>query len=81
MTLEEAKELRVGQVIAHNTIRLRYGALYKAKVTSIKTWKTRPNDIMIGMKHGMYQFFKIGHGGVQWGCEDSINNWKTHCID
>lgn len=34
------------------------GTVRNVKVTSIKTWKTRP-DVEIGCKYGMYEFFTL----------------------
>lgn len=31
----------------------------RAKVTSIKTWKTRPDDFEIGWKHGLRTYGKV----------------------
>lgn len=31
----------------------------RARVTSVKTWKTRPSDFVIGWKHGLYTYGKV----------------------
>ena len=31
----------------------------RAIVTSIKTWKTRPDDILVSVKHGLYDYAKF----------------------
>lgn len=54
LTLAEAKELKSGDHVLFIT---RYGTLANAKVTSIKTWKTRPGDCSIGLKYGLYEYF------------------------
>ena len=30
----------------------------KAKVLSVKTWKTRPGEVLVSLKHGLYDFAK-----------------------
>ncbi len=52
MTLEEAKQLYIGQTIIDFNNK-------KWKITSIKTWKRNPNRIEIGLKYGLYRFAKI----------------------
>lgn len=55
------------QIIYHKTERNADGTAARAKVTSIKTWKTRPNEFQIGWKHGMYAYGTIGpHNADQW---------------
>ena len=59
MLLNEAKNLRTGQTIYHAE---KIGADKRSvryKVTSVKTWKTRPNQILIGLKYGLYGYEKI----------------------
>jgi hypothetical protein len=43
----------------HRTAKNSDGTAARAKVTSIKTWKTRPDDFQIGWKHGMYDYGTI----------------------
>ena len=49
ITLDQAKKLSVGSIIyeSHNR---------RLKITSIKTWKTRPNDVEIHCKFGLYRY-------------------------
>lgn len=47
------------QTIYHRTVKNADGTAGRAKVTSIKTWKTRPNDFEIGWKHGLRTYGKI----------------------
>ena len=56
MILSEAKRLRVGQ---HIYAKGRYnsdGTAMRGKVTSVKTWKTRPSNIEVHYKRGMYEY-------------------------
>jgi hypothetical protein len=58
MTIDQAKQLSTGQTIYHVTKRDTTGPM-KAKVTSVKTWKTRPTEIEIRYKRGLYEYGKI----------------------
>ena len=44
----------------HATLKNRDGTPVRARITGmIKTWKTRPNDYRLPVKHGMYHSFYI----------------------
>ena len=51
-TLEECKKLH-GRVTVLDTL----GDWCEVSITSVKTWKTRP-DVQIGWKYGLYQYGK-----------------------
>lgn len=55
MTLAEAKTLKKGDMVYHITHRQSTGP-WRARVTSVKTWKTRPNEVEVHLKHGLYQY-------------------------
>lgn len=59
MLLSEAKHLRSGQYIYAKGRYNSDGTAMKGKVTSVKTWATRPNEVLIGYKHGMYDTGKL----------------------
>ncbi len=59
MTLNEAKTLKNGDYIHHVTKKNHDGTPMRARVTSVKTWKTRPNEVLIGVKHGLYDYAKF----------------------
>jgi hypothetical protein len=52
ITLDQAKNLKNGTILKDNRNK-------NWKVTSVKTWKTRPNDVLIGLKFGLYAYDKI----------------------
>lgn len=56
MTFGIALTLKPGNYIHHVSRKNADGTPMRAKVTSIKTWKTRPNDIEVHVKHGMYDY-------------------------
>lgn len=51
-TIEELKSLS-----GHCYFITRFGDLAQAKITSVKTWVTRPNNVDIHLKHGLYEYF------------------------
>lgn len=58
LTLQEAKELRNDVYFV-----TRFGSVAKAKVTSVKVWKTRPLNCDVHVKYGMYEFFTASYHG------------------
>lgn len=62
MNITEAKNLKKGDYIHLGNSTKRW------KVTFIKTWKTRPNDIRIGIKHGLYAY-----DSLSWNMLDEWN--------
>lgn len=62
MTLSEAKKLPHGSIIHDNCGHYGFnadGTPRRFKVTSVKTWKTRPNEIRVNLKWGMYQYLSM----------------------
>jgi hypothetical protein len=54
LTLEDYKALSTGDHVYFVT---RHGTLAQAKVTSVKTWKTRPGDVDVNLKYGLRVYF------------------------
>uniref|UniRef100_A0A6M3L671 Uncharacterized protein n=1 Tax=viral metagenome TaxID=1070528 RepID=A0A6M3L671_9ZZZZ len=59
MNIQEAKKLKSGSTVYHVTRKNADGTPMKARVTSVKTWKTRPNDVVVSVKHGLYEYIKF----------------------
>lgn len=59
MNIEEAKNLKPGQIIYHTQLKDCQGAKKKFTVTSVKKWKTRPNEVEVRTKFGLYTFLKF----------------------
>ena len=53
LTFEEVKALHAGDRPHFQTS---LGDIAQVKVTSIKTWKTRPGNIHLGVKYGQFDF-------------------------
>ena len=56
MTLQEAKSLTSGSMVHHTSKKNADGTPMRARVTSVKTWKTRPDAVEIHVKHGLYDY-------------------------
>lgn len=69
MTREEASLIERGDLLYHRTARQggKQAVPARAKVTSIQTWVRSPERIAIGLKHGLYQTFRID--------ETELGNW------
>jgi len=76
MTLEQARALKKGTWIYHKTLltKSKVKTPYRAKVTSVLMWKTRPNDVKIGLKAGLYDYFTAGSGSVY--ADSTIEEWN-----
>lgn len=57
ITLEQAKKLEVGTILYHVSNRNSDGTAQRWKVNGKpKTWKTRPDEVRVPLKHGLYAF-------------------------
>lgn len=55
VTIQQAKKLKHGQTLHHKTMRNADGTPMRARVTGkVQTWKTRPQEVKVPLKHGMY---------------------------
>lgn len=59
MDLQSAKLLKTGDTLITPQYSNADGTPQRWKVTSIKTWKTRPTEISIGLKRGLKEYAKI----------------------
>ena len=59
MTLLEAKNLKSGDYIHSLDRKNADNTPMRARVTSVKTWKTRPDEVLVSYKRGMYEYGKI----------------------
>lgn len=53
MTLAEVQALPTG---GHASILANDGRVRIVKITSVRLWKTRPDDVHVGVKYGMYEY-------------------------
>lgn len=57
ITLAQAKSLQYGDLLHIHYKRNADGTSMRAKVNGkVKTWKTRPDNVRIPYKHGMYDY-------------------------
>lgn len=68
LTLDAAKSLKAGQWIYSTTSHNAKGEAHRVKITSVKTWKTRPNEVLIGAKFGLYRYLKIS--------QNELDGWR-----
>ena len=54
LTFAECKSLH-----GHACILDRQGKIANVKITSVKTWKTRPDEIEVHCKFGLYEYFVV----------------------
>ena len=67
LTLKYCKtKLNTGDIIQHKKLRNADNTFQRFKITSIKTWKTRPDKILIGLKRGLYEYYKINETDLSW---------------
>ena len=73
MTITDAKSLTSGQTIFSQPGNPLFnrggvnadGSPMRFKVTSVKTWKTRPDEIRVGLKRGLRDTFKVDETEIQ----------------
>ena len=57
ITLAQAKTLKYGDILYHRTNRNADGSAQRWKVNGRpKTWVTRPNQVRVPLKHGLYTY-------------------------
>ncbi len=64
MNLAQAKKLKAGDIVYHTSKRNADGTPMRARVTSIQTWITRPTEINVKVKHGLYDYATFFHGDI-----------------
>ena len=68
ITKEIALTLRHGQILHHKTLKNADKTPMRVRVTGkVKTWKTRPAEFKLPVKHGLYDSFYITeYNAEQW---------------
>jgi hypothetical protein len=68
MRLSEAKNLTYNQWVYHKKRVNSDGSPYGVRVNGkVQTWKTRPNEVRVPVKRGMYEYGYI--------TESDLNDW------
>jgi hypothetical protein len=77
ITLEQAKKLRVGDILYHRDARTADNTPVRWRVTGlVKTWKTMPDRVRIPVKHGLYSYGYIDEADLQDFClEEEVPSW------
>ena len=68
MILEEAKTLRASDRLYSKQFTMSNGGPMTVRVTSVKMWKRRPNDVLVKAKFGLYEFVDID--------QHDLENWS-----
>ena len=57
ITIEQAKQLKHGDILYHVTQRNADGSAQRWRVNgAVKLWKTRPDEFKVPLKYGLYQY-------------------------
>ena len=56
ITLEQAKELKPGTVLNHYYMKNADGTPARYKITSVTTWKRKPERVCIKVKRGLREY-------------------------
>lgn len=68
LTLADLQKLSYRSILCHKVLKNADGTALRCRVNGkIKTWKTRPNDFQLPVKHGLRDCFYINH--------NTINDW------
>lgn len=68
MTLEEAKQLQIGEIVHHTINKNADGTPERWKVNGqVKTWKRDPSRVKVPVKHGLYSY-----GYITENCLDLV---------
>lgn len=72
LTLEQAKGLSTRTTLYHTVRRNADGTALRARVTSVRTWKTRPNEIMVTAHYGIHSmYYHIDETDLwEWSLDD-----------
>ena len=69
ITLQQAKDLYVGQIIYHVTNRNSDGSSQRWKVNGqVKTWKRSPERVKVPLKHGLYSYDYLTESDLDLVC-------------
>ena len=68
ITLEQAKALKYGQTVEHDTLKNADGTPMRFRVAgAVKTWKKNPERIRVPMKRGLYETGYLVNGSWEGG--------------
>ena len=76
ITKEIAVNATLGTIFYHKTLKNADGSPLRGRVNGkCKTWKTRPDDFRLPMKHGLYDYFYIS-GGEGFPHTANAGQWR-----
>lgn len=68
ISIQQAKNLTPGTILYHALNKNKKGEPQKWKVTSVKVWKTRPNEVEVRLKHGLKHFDRLREYDLNMVC-------------
>ena len=69
ITLDQAKKLEYGDILYHVINRNADNTPQRWRVNGkVKTWKTRPDEVRIPLKHGLYSYDYLTHDDLELVC-------------
>ena len=69
ITLDQAKNLKYGDILYHVINRNADNTPQRWRVNGkVKTWKTRPDEVRIPLKHGLYSYDYLTHDDLELVC-------------
>ncbi len=81
MLLATAKTLRVGTILHHRDNRNADGTPQRWKlIGKPKTWKTRPDEVVLSLKHGLYRFDKANQSDLHLLHESAEAAIEAHSL-
>lgn len=67
ITVEQAKELKVGQILYVKNLFNADGSFKRYKVNGkVKVWKRSPEKVKIPVKHGLYEYGYVTHENLEY---------------
>ena len=65
ITLEQAKALQYGDILHHVSDKNADGTPQRWRVNGkVKVWKTRPNEVKVPLKYGLYRYDYLTHNDL-----------------
>lgn len=71
-------EAMTARMFYHVTLKNSDGTAFRARANgACKTWKTRPNEFRVPIKHGLYDYGEITHRNAhEWTTEEPAHATK-----
>ena len=82
ITLEQAKNLKVGDIVYHRNVLTKRGEPIKWRVSGqVKTWKKNAFRVKVPVKHGLYDFGYIEQWVSPYNESIHTSNFDSFTLD